>query len=258
MALLICVVTGLCDVFGPPVVAYVMLRKVEEIPGVYITPQPLKNYSVSTAPGTKLSYFGYSFEVPWTGISKRKESPRNSAQSGLVVLSFASGQTLVFIAPEDQSGLLAEIAHDKDMHNFGPAFGDLVKRSPYDQYSALLNISPSAIRVFGPAGERGRGLAMLMIKAIALPGSLETGAFSFELPGKRGFQLGDPSKSERVQLDVLDLSGHFVEVLCDAGRRDARLTQPELNRILATLRVISPDVDAARDAHANAVRAGSK
>lgn len=241
VALLICVLNVLSDLFGPPVVAYVMLRKVEQIHGVYVTPEPLKDYSVSSARGARLSYFGYSFEVPWTGVSIKQESPHSSRPGGIVVFSFSSGQSLVFIVPGDQSGLLAEIAHDKDMGGLGPLFGDLVKRSPYDQYSALLNMSPSQIRLFGPSGERARGVAMLTVKALALPGAMETGAYSFELQGKRGFQLGEPSKSERVQLEVLDLNGHYVEI-CMATKKNIHFTQPEINRILATLRVVPPDV----------------
>jgi hypothetical protein len=31
-------------------------------------PRPLTDMSVSSAPGKTFSYFGYKFEVPWTGV----------------------------------------------------------------------------------------------------------------------------------------------------------------------------------------------
>jgi len=219
-----------------------MVRKIAKgTPAVYITPQPLRDYSVSDAAGTELSYFGYSFEVPWTGVTKKKEFPNKSGPGGIAAIDFSPGQGLVFIVPADQSGLFGEMVHDKETPYFKPVFGELAKRSPYDQYSALLNTSPSAIRIFGPPPERQGRIVLLMIKAIALPKSLETGAFSFQLPGKRGFQIGDPSRSQRVQLEVLDLDGHYVEIICSDSKNGANLRQSELNRILTTLRVVSPN-----------------
>src|ERR1700733_12112617 len=128
---------------------------------------------------------------------------------------FDSGQTLLLIAPANQSGLLNELAQDQSLHmeNLRIIFGDLMKRSAYDQYSALLNTSPSTIQAFGPRPEAVRDIALLTIKAIALPASLETGAFSFQLPDKRGFQIGDPRKSKRIDLEVLDVNGRYVEII---------------------------------------------
>jgi hypothetical protein len=84
-------------------------------------------------------------------------------------------------------------------------------------------------------------MVLLTIKAIAPPGNLATGAFSFQLPGKRGFQIGDPRKSKKVDLEVLDMGGRYVEIICAATKDGVRLTQPELNRILTTLRIAPPD-----------------
>ena len=155
----------------------------------------------------------------------------------MIDLDFASGQNVLFIVPTDQKGLLTELADDPSTrmeYLRGAAFGDLTNRSAYDQYSAILNVTPSTIRAFGPRQDAARGMVLLTIKAIAPPGNLATGAFSFQLPRKRGFQIGDPQKSNSVALEVLDMDGRYVEILCSAAR-DARLTQPELNRILTTL-----------------------
>lgn len=129
------------------------------------------------------------------------------------------------------------MTHDPSLHaeNFGLMFGDLIKRSAYDQYSALLNTTPSTIPMFGSRAEAARAQILLMIKGIALPSNLETGAFSFQFPNKRGFQIGDPRKSRRVDLEVLDLDGHYVEIICATDQNEVRLTQPELNRVLKTL-----------------------
>jgi hypothetical protein len=244
VAALVVLLIVLFNLLGPPITIFFMARwEARKVPALNVTPQPLKDYSISNARGTALSYFGYRFEVPWNATFKTRGLPKNTDKSGMVELTFESGQGVLFIAPSDQDGLLTAIADDPSLHmqNSRTAFGDLTNRSAYDQYSALLSVSPSTIRAFGPRQEAARGMVLLMIKAIALPGSLETGAFSFQLPGKRGFQIGDPQKSRRVQLEVLDMNGHWVEIICEAVKDSAGLTQPELNRILTTLQTAPAD-----------------
>jgi hypothetical protein len=105
----------------------------------------------------------------------------------------------------------------------------------YDQYAALLNTTPSSIRAFGPRAEAVSGETLLTIKAIVSAPGLETGAFTFELPDKRGFQIGDPQKSRRVDLKVFDIEGHHVEIICASTKDGTGLSQPQLNRILRSL-----------------------
>jgi hypothetical protein len=66
---------------------------------VKVAPRPLADYSVSDAPGTALSHFGYSFEVPWRATLKQK-----ALGKGLVRIEFESGQNLTFIVPADRAG----------------------------------------------------------------------------------------------------------------------------------------------------------
>ena len=75
----------------------------------------------------------------------------------MVELRFDSGQILLLISPTNQNGILNEFVQDQSLHmeNLRLVFGDLVNRSPYDQYSALLNTSPATIRAFGPRPEAG-------------------------------------------------------------------------------------------------------
>jgi len=198
VALLLALLNGLGALIGPPLITFFTMKwEAKKIPGLNVVPQPLMDYSVSDAPGTTLTYFGYSIEVPWTASSKIREGPKNSGTSGIVQVKFASGQDLLVIAPDDQSGLLSEIANDQSLHMemLGLALKDLTSRPAYDQYSALLNTTPSTVRAFGPRREAARARMLLMIKGIAFPSSLETGAFSFQFPNKHGFQIGDPRKS---------------------------------------------------------------
>jgi uroporphyrinogen-III synthase len=130
------------------------------------------------------------------------------------------------------------------MKNLQVVFGDLMNRSAYDQYAALLNTTPSTIRAFGPRAEAARGMTLLTIKAIAFGPGLETGAFSFELPHKHGFQIGDPQKSRRTDLEVFGMGGHHVEIICTTSKDSVRFSQPELNLILTSLHASVPESSA--------------
>ena len=217
-----------------------------------VAPRPLADYSVSDALGTALSYFGHEFDVPWNASFKEKAFSKN----GIVQIEFESGQNVTFIVPKNQSGLLTEIVQDESMHmkNLQVVFGDLMNRSPYDQQAALLNTTPSSIRAFGPRAEAIRGVTLLTIKAIASASGLETGVFSFQLPDKRGFQIGDPQKSRRVDLEVFDIGGHHVEIICATAKDRIRLSQPELNRILKSFHLGLAGSSGAPPAHTAALR----
>lgn len=239
VAALVVFLLVLSSLLGPPISIFFTARwEAKKVPAVKVTPQPLSDYSVSDAPGIALSHFGYSFEVPWNTRYETKDFQKDPTKTGIVQFKFDSGQDLLLIAPANQGGLLSELVQDPSSHleNLRSVFGELLDRPAYDQYAALLNTSPSTIRAFGPRAEAARGMTLLTIKAIALPSSLETGAFSFNLPDKRGFQIGDPRKSTRIELNVLDLNSHHIEIICAA-----RLTQPELNRILTTLHTVAPN-----------------
>jgi hypothetical protein len=234
----------LINFLGPPITIFFTARwEARKMPGVKVAPQPLSDYSVSNAPATVLSYFGYEFKVPWNDSFKEKVF----GSGGIVQVESQTGQSLIFIAPENQDGLLTEIVQDKSMHmkNLQIVFGDLVNRPAYDQYAALLNTTPSTIRTFGPRAEATRGATLLTIKAIAFGPGLETGVFSFELPDKHGFEIGDPQKSRRTDLEVFGMGGHHVELICSISKDGVRFSQPELNLILTSLRTSVPEPSAA-------------
>src|SRR5579863_9482415 len=70
------------------------------LPVARIVPTELKDHSVSQAPGTKLSYLGYEFEVPWNDLDEAKTVlyPKDKPQKTRVVLAFQSGLRLMVTA----------------------------------------------------------------------------------------------------------------------------------------------------------------
>jgi len=65
-----------------------------------IVPIDLKDRFVSDAPGTKLSYLGYKFEIPWNDLDETRTTlyPKDKPKKTKVDLHFHSGLRLVVSA----------------------------------------------------------------------------------------------------------------------------------------------------------------
>jgi hypothetical protein len=80
VSILIALLIAVIDLLGPPIGIFFTARwEARRLPGVKVAPRPLADYSVSDAPGTVLSYFGYGFEVPWNASFKDKGRQRAGA-----------------------------------------------------------------------------------------------------------------------------------------------------------------------------------
>jgi hypothetical protein len=251
VAILMFMLAILLNLLAPPTAIFFAARwEGRKDAAVKVVPQPLADYSVSNSPGTVLSYFGYEFEVPWNGPFKQTVFTKG----GIVQLKFESGQYLSFWAHDNHAGLLTEIVQDKSMNfqKLQPVFGDLLNRSAYDQYAAMLDTTPQSIRAFGPRADAARGMILLTFKAITASPQLTTGAFSFELPDKRGFEIGDPKKSRRVDLEIFGTGEHDAEIFLATSKDSVRFSQPELNRILTSLHRLPADSSALASAGAAA------
>lgn len=67
-------------------------------PAARVVPTNLKDLSVSQVPGTKVSYVGYEFEIPWTDLdeSQIRSVPKDHPE--MVALAFRSGLHLIVSA----------------------------------------------------------------------------------------------------------------------------------------------------------------
>lgn len=207
------------------------------LPEVNVVPRPLADRTCSRAPGATLSYYGNSFDVPWRGITEEKTVGK------VTVVKFASGQAAMVWAPTGKRGFLEDVAEDKDTGS--PAmrvlFAEDIKDTPYEQESALLNITSSQVKFFNPPRVSARGAFLLFFKGISEDAELKTGAFEFRTPAVRGFQIGNPANAGRTRLDFFDATGNSLgEIVCFFGKSiSARGTQAELNRIIQTFHAVA-------------------
>ncbi len=229
--------------FAPPLfIFYTTRREAKKIPALNVVPKALTDHSISDRPGSQVSYFGYGFTAPWNSKFEEAAPPGN----GFVALKFDSGEAIIFKVFPDRGGLITEAANNPCAHieSLKDIFPDLMKRSEYDQDMAVYSTTPAGIRAFGSRAEATRGMVLLTLKALAVPADFVTGAYTFELNGKRGFEIGDPQKTNHIVLDIFDVNGQDVEIVLATKITD-RLTQPEVNRILSGLHAVPTEPMAA-------------
>jgi hypothetical protein len=209
----------------------------KKVPAVArIVPTDLKDKSVSAAPGTKLSYFGYEFEVPWSDLDENQTTlyPKDKAEKFRVDLRFYSGLRLLVSAIPPRTWA-KELSTDFKVppQRVEATFG----KSDYGFVKNLYEFTPDKMNHWVSIRE-GKDEFLLLIKSIALSRAAETGIFNVQNQSYKGFQQGNP----RVRQD-----GIIVDLYSDEGgvemiffqkdyKNPAGVTQPEINRIVQSLR----------------------
>ena len=209
----------------PTAISFYVVKKAPAAASV--VPTELKEQSISSAPATKLAYFGYEFEVPWSDVDLSKsEIVEDKTDARIACVSFRSGLKLLVVVT---------LSHD------GPDY-EFLKRT----YEA----TPAKIRYFEllPTSSDYLQTIHLALKSISL-GELddrtgtnpaESGIFDLQSERFRGFQFGNP----RVRPDVIELhlydDKYRVLIKVQQGGSDSvgGVTQPEINRIVQSLHPI--------------------
>ena len=211
------------------VVPAVVLYFARRAPAVTrVVPTDLKDSSVSEAPGTKLSYLGYEFEVPWSDLDESQSQVlRSEPDRQTAWICFRSGLKLF---------ITARPPHKE-----------------YPEYSLLKQIyaiTPDQIHYWTLfKGGHYRDARMLLAKSAFLqyvglgtkPNPAETGIFDVQGEGFKGFQYGDPQELQPTLELRLFSDDRIVEVLILQKDYDRfGVTQPEINRIVQSLRRATP------------------
>lgn len=214
-----------------------MLFRLNDAPprGWSSVPRPLTDTATSTADGTTLSYYGYTFEVPWKEINKERN------QGSTVEVRFKTGQVIKFNNPVyfDSDPINSFSAH-LDQSTFRQAFGTGVHQSKYEQFEAVISAVPSKLSPLRSHEGFARIRTLLEIKGLWFEHSAgASDIFSFETKDYRGFEAsGLPSGWQNVVLRLFDRRDqHWFTILiaCD-DRAGVKLTQSEVNRVIESFR----------------------
>lgn len=222
--------------WGVQTVLFFKMRSEQKtVPLLGFTPQELPSLLVNQNAGTKLRRNGCAFEVPWTDAdeTKSKESEHFS------VFAFHSGYRVEVFGPDSPDQGLASTAQrafdGADSETFRRIIGPETIASNYRFEKAALEETPSRIRPWTNKREAIRAMFLLVVKLTSSVGG-DTGIFSVQAKGWRGFQFGDPEKKPKtVVLKLFDARDRQVEIVFWHGDGPPNLTQADINRSIRTL-----------------------
>jgi len=214
----------------------------------HIVPQPLKDTSVSTAPGTKLSYVGYEFEVPWTDLDSNSTQlfPRNSATQNRADLQFRSGLRLVLTAlpPAEWVENLARETNS-DPAKIEAMFGRDKGASDYRVLKTIYEFTPDKMDHWSATKRAvSRDELLLMLKSIVPFKVAQSGIFYLRNADLQGFQQGSASpRQDFIGLHMFADDGSVEMIVIQKDyKNSAGVSQLEINRIVQSLRKIPEDV----------------
>lgn len=213
-------------------------RVARKEPIVWTTPVPLLDLSMSPAPGKKLSYFGYEFEVPWNDIERTRVIGTNKAiivfRSGNVI-SFWSGPPNELISTLQSDGKI-------DQKSLGQIFGDEAVQSDYALKRAILGTTPAKFSLLTPKRLAIQQWMFFTMKATTLPPHAESGVFSLSTNEFKGFQYGRPqSPPKHLSVELFKSDGHVDIIFGQKLDGSTTISQAAVNRIVQTVHKLSAE-----------------
>jgi hypothetical protein len=201
-----------------------------KVPVVHMVPAELNDRSVNLVSGTKLSSFGYEFEVPWQDVELDKIQ-----RKVMMLIPFHSGLEILVGHGSTHDLIDTVISETKtNPQEFRSKYLES-SQSDYDFLNLVLNTTPSQVRLLDSKQEVGRRSSLIILKAIIVPG--DSGIFRVDTPDLHGFQYGDPAKNPRKIMVTLYSAKNNVEFTF--ARKDMKplaISQADINRIVQTVR----------------------
>ena len=200
-----------------------------------LVPVELRDSTISQAPGRKLTYFGYEFEIPWNDLDETKTKLSRDG----VVLTFHSGlQVMVGILPAKfwvnglASGWHASAA------SLELTFGAETMRSDYNFIKMLYEFTPEQMHRWALSPRvHYRESMLLTFKSAALLPPVEKGFFNIHNQSYKGFQQGDPTNTQLINANLYSDEGSISFAIFRSDHRNlVGVSQAEINRIVQSLR----------------------
>jgi hypothetical protein len=229
---------------APVAISYYLVKKASPI--IRVVPTDLKDPSISQAPGMKLSYLGYEFEVPWTDLddSQTKLYPNGKTEKTRVDLHFRSGLRLLVTALPSR-----EVVDDltKEFKVSPQAlervFGGDTMKSDYSFHKAVYEFTPDKMNHWNfRGGMMNRDEFLLFVKAIFLSPAADSGIFNIQSQNYVGFQQGDPlARPHGIVVSLYSEKANLEMIFTQKDyRKSIEITQPEINRVVRSLRAVPP------------------
>lgn len=198
---------------------YLGARKLPEWKWWYAVPRPLPNTDDFGPAGTKLSYFGYEFKVPWKRIQKQW------GDGTIIHVLFAANQDLTFVNPSRWQGRFL--------------FSDVPADLRYETLSSILSATPADMCPLRSRPHFRRGWDLVQKKAIFLGHGGPFQIFTVDLNRFRGFEI---IAANGASIVFFDRGGREFSIAVSTGPGDQpRITQANIKQILQTFSPAPPD-----------------
>lgn len=200
-----------------------------------VVPIELKDLSISQAEGTKLNYFGYEFEVPWTDIAESKK-----LNSNRVLVNFHSGLQVSATAlpPKEFVNGVAASWFGVSPDVFESKNGYQATRSDYEFLNRLYALTPEKMNLWALSPDvHYRDSVFLRLKYSALMPWAESGIFFVTNQSYKGFQQGNPeSRPNGILVDLYADDGSVEFEFNQENYQNPRgISQSEINRVIQSL-----------------------
>ncbi len=213
------------------------------IPITRVVPADLKDSSVSSSPGAKLSYLGYEFDVPWNDLDESKTLlfPKDKPEKTRVILTFQSGLRLMATkgSPRQITGELMREDFKMKPTTFAAIFGPEAIDSDYEFTKRVMEFSPDRMHHWSLAPSiHAREEVLLLVKSMLPAKSAESGIFNVRNSTYQGFQQGNPEAPSTKQDGIvltLYATDDAIEVVFAQKESTHLITQSEINRVIQSL-----------------------
>lgn len=209
-------------------------------PAVRLAPSQLADSSISSAPGKKLSYFGYEFEVPWNDVDESKSGPIPDTNKAMIV--FQSGNYLSVWHGSQRAFLNQLLSNDKiDQNTLRRIVGDEALQSDYALYRTILQMTPDKLTPFESQTDAANQALLLLVKGLCLPPGSDSGVFAVTSDQFSGFQFGRPDNpSGEVSVRLFSDSSSLNFIFVHPAGGSTVISQPDINRILHSVHKALP------------------
>ncbi len=221
--------------FGPQTWDWYQARKMgESQPCLRLGVHPMSIGDAHVAPGTKESFFGYQFEVPWSNAEA-------AITRKMVTLTALNDHGLILWDPTAMPQLFEDASKPIQHPNIKDAIGSVVGKeaaqSNYALAKHMLDMTPEQISPFLSKREANGRFTLLRMKSAVYCDKGHPSFYSYQRDGLNCLQIGEFGAGRVVEVKCFDgmdreLNFHF------SGGRDASslLTQAEITRVIQTLR----------------------
>lgn len=222
-------------IYGRPLALLTMARwHTRSKPEFWIVPRPLPDVSIAPSTGRNFTLYEYQFEVPWSDVKQEKHL------KNIELVYFSNNLVLTVHDPAQDVNSVSILTGQgtKNEARLRQIFGEETTRSNYGLRSRILNLTPGDLRPSFSRLKMVSSSVLLMLKPIYV-GDRQGGLYSFQTEWMRGFQQGDPGRDNTVTIEGFDQHDRELELTVGRMRgAGQRVSQPELNRIIYSLRPV--------------------